>query len=182
LYDGQDLKGWTGDLQLWSVENGEIVGRSPGLQHNSFLLSDLAPQNFRLTLDVKLVDDRGNTGVQFRTESLKGFEEVRGLQADAGPGWWGKLYEENGRQLLWEKSGEEFVHKGDWNKYEILAVGGHVQTWINGQPCVDYQDNAGKLSGVFGLQIHAGDPMEVRFRNLQLEVIDSGDSAKQAQK
>ena len=26
-----DLTGWTGDTKLWSVENGEIVGRSPGL-------------------------------------------------------------------------------------------------------------------------------------------------------
>ena len=172
FFNGTDLAGWTGDPKLWSVENGEIVGRSPGLEHNSFLMSDLAAKDFRLSLEIKLVDDVGNSGVQFRTESLNGYEEVQGPQADAGPGWWGKLYEENGRQLLSDKSGEEHVKKGEWNQYEIRAEGHHIQTWINGKPCVDLEDPAGKMSGVFALQIHSGVPMEVRVRNLHLEVLD----------
>ena len=98
LFNGQDLAGWTGDSQLWSVENSEIVGRTSGLDHNTFLVSDLAVEDFRLSLDVKLVNDAGNSGVQFRSEPFKGFEEMRGYQADIGVGWWGKLYEENGRR------------------------------------------------------------------------------------
>ena len=50
----------TGDPTLWSVEDGEIVGRTgPGLEHNEFLRSDLLAGDFRLTLEVKLVDERG---------------------------------------------------------------------------------------------------------------------------
>ena len=30
---------------------------------------------------------------------------MKGYQADVGPGWWGKLYEENGRGLLWDEVG-----------------------------------------------------------------------------
>ena len=170
LFNGRDLAGWTGDSQLWTVENGEIVGRSPGIAHNSFLLSDLAAENFRLSFEVKLAGDAGNSGVQFRSEPLDGFHEVRGYQADIGPDWWGKLYEENGRALLWDKSGEQHVKRGEWNRYEIEAVGSRVRTWINGQPCVALDDPAGKRRGVFALQIHAGGPMEVRFRNLNLEI------------
>jgi putative heme-binding domain-containing protein len=170
LFNGRDLTGWNGDSQLWSVENGEIVGRSPGLEHNSFLVSDLQADNFKLAFDVKLVDNVGNTGVQFRSESLDGFREVQGFQADAGPDWWGKLYEENGRELLWEQSGEEHVKPGEWNHYEIQAEGTHVQTWINGQKCFDMFDPNGRRRGVFGLQIHSGPAMEVRFRNFELEV------------
>jgi putative heme-binding domain-containing protein len=172
LFNGRDLAGWTGDPDLWSVEEGEIVGRSPGLDHNSFLLSDLHADDFKLSFDVKLVDNVGNTGVQFRSQSLQGYKEVQGYQADAGPGWWGKLYEENGRELICDKSGEEFVKPGDWNHYEIRAEGSHVQTWINGQPCVDLYDPNGKRRGLFGLQIHSGEALEVRFRNLRLEVLD----------
>jgi putative heme-binding domain-containing protein len=172
LFNGRDLVGWTGDPQLWSVEGGEIVGRSPGLTHNSFLLSDLQADDFRFSVDVKLVGDKGNTGVQFRTLSLKGFDEVQGYQADAGPGWWGKLYEENGRELLWDKSAEEFLKKGDWNHYEIRAEGSHVQTWLNGHACADLYDPNGKRRGMLGLQIHSGEPMEVRFRNLKLEMLE----------
>jgi putative heme-binding domain-containing protein len=170
LFNARDLTGWTGDSQLWSVEDGEIVGRSPGLNHNTFLVSDLSVANFRLSFEVKLANDVGNSGLQFRSIPLKGFEELRGYQADIGPGWWGKLYEENGRALLWDKSGEAHVKKGDWNRYEVEAVGSHVRTWINGQPCVDLDDPDGRKRGVLALQIHAGDPMEVRFRELKLEV------------
>ena len=172
FFNGKDLTGWNGDKELWSVENGEIVGRSKGLKHNTFLLSDLAAKDFKLTLEVKLVDDAGNSGVQFRSEPLEGYAEMRGHQADIGPSWWGKLYEENGRGLLWEKSGEQHVKKGDWNKYEIEAVGNHIRTWLNGQPCVDYTDPQGKHSGIFALQLHSGGPTEVHFRNLKLEVKD----------
>jgi putative heme-binding domain-containing protein len=170
FFNGKDLAGWSGDSKLWSVENGEIVGRSKGLSHNTFLVSDLSGKDFKLSLEVKLVDDAGNSGVQFRSESLNGFEEMRGYQADIGPGWWGKLYEENGRALLWDKSGEQFLKKGEWNKYEIEAVGGQIRTWLNGQLCVDYKDAGGKREGVFALQLHAGEPTEVRYRNIKLEV------------
>jgi putative heme-binding domain-containing protein len=170
LFNGRDLAGWTGDSQLWSVENDEIVGRTSGLAHNTFLVSDLAVEDFRLSLDVKLVNDAGNSGIQFRSEPIKGFEELRGYQADMGPGWWGKLYEENARALLWDKSGEQHVKKGDWNRYEIEAIGSRIRTWINGQPCVDLDDPDGKRRGIIAFQLHSGDATEVRFRNLQLEV------------
>jgi putative membrane-bound dehydrogenase-like protein len=170
FFNGKDLTGWSGDPKLWSVENGEIIGRSPGLPHNTFLLSDLSAENFKLSLDVKLTPNGGNSGVQFRSEPLEGFHEMRGYQADIGAGWWGKLYEENGRALLWDKSGETHVKPGEWNHYEIEADGDRIRTWINGQPCVDLQDPDGKRAGSFALQIHAGPAMEVRFKNLKLEV------------
>ena len=62
------------------------------------------------------------------------------------------------------------LKKGDWNHYEIEAIGSHIRTWLNGQPCVDFNDPSGKSRGLFALQLHAGGPTEVRFRNIKLEV------------
>jgi putative heme-binding domain-containing protein len=170
FFNGKDLTGWNGDKSLWTVENGEIVGRTAGLKHNTFLMSDTSALNFKLTLEVKLVDDAGNSGVQFRTDPLDGYNEVKGPQADIGPGWWGKLYEENGRGLLSKESGEKYLKKGDWNTYEIEAVGGHVRTWLNGHLCVDLEDPQGQTRGQFALQLHSGGKTEVRYRNIKLEV------------
>jgi putative membrane-bound dehydrogenase-like protein len=170
LFNGRDLTGWLGNPKLWSVENGEIVGRSPGIKSNTFLLSELTAENFKLSLDLKLVKDEGNSGVQFRSQELDGYNEMRGYQADVGHGWWGKLYEENGRAILSDKSGEPYLKKGDWNHYEIEAIGSHVRTWLNGHLCADLNDPKGRSRGQFALQLHAGDPTEVRFRNLKLEV------------
>lgn len=167
LFNGQSLAGWHGTEGLWSVENGEIVGRTEGLKKNEFLVSDMAAANFKLTFEIKLVDNEGNSGVQFRSQELE--HGMRGYQADVGKGWWGKLYEEEGRALLWPKSGEEYVKLGEWNTYEIIADGSHIQTRINGHLCVDLDDPAGPKRGVFGLQLHSGGPTEVHFRNFQLE-------------
>lgn len=170
LFNGRDLTGWQGNAALWIVENGEIVGRTTGLARNEFLRSDMAADDFRLSLDVKLLDNRGNSGIQFRSEALPD-GEMRGYQADVGPGWWGKLYEENRRGPVWKESGEKHVKPGEWNHYEIVAVGNRIRTWINGNLCVDLDDaQAGVPRGIFALQLHSGDAMEVRFKNLKLEL------------
>ena len=172
LFNDKDLAGWNGDEALWSVEDGEIVGRTEkGIKKNSFLISDLAAENFRLTLEIKLVDNQGNSGIQFRSQPEPG-GSVKGYQADAGAGWWGKLYEEHGRALLWDKSGEAHLKPGQWNKYEIVADGADIKTFLNGQPCVDLHDDKGAKRGIFALQLHSGGPTEVRFRKLKLELLD----------
>ncbi|HEY7329618.1 MAG TPA: PVC-type heme-binding CxxCH protein [Gemmataceae bacterium] len=167
FFNGKDLTGWDGDAKLWSVENGEIVGKSPGLKRNEFLKSQMQAADFRLTLKVKLTPNKENSGIQFHSMALPD-GEMRGPQADAGAGWWGKLYEENGRGLLWDKSGEAHVKADEWNEYEIVAEGSRVRTYINGKLCVDLNDAALSRRGIFALQIHAGGPMEVRLKDFKL--------------
>ncbi len=170
LFNGRDLLGWDGDPKLWKVEGGEIVGKTTaGLARNEFLRSDLAAGDFRLTLKVKLVANAGNSGIQFRSEPLPG-GEVKGYQADVGPGWWGKVYEENGRGLLWDQSGEPNVKSGEWNTYEIVAVGPKIRTSIDGKPCAVLDDPAGARRGIIAFQLHSGGPTEVRFKDITLEL------------
>jgi hypothetical protein len=170
LFNGKDLTGWAGDPALWSVENGEIVGRTTaGLKKNEFLFSQMTAADFRLTFKIKVTPNEANSGMQFRSEALPD-GEAKGYQADVGTGWWGKLYEENGRKILSDKSGESFVKPGEWNEYEIHAVGDKIVTKINGNKCVELTDPDGARRGVFGLQLHAGGPTEVRVKDLKLEV------------
>ena len=125
--------------------------------------------NFHLSGEVKLTDNAGNSGIQFRSRAHDG--EVSGYQADIGKGWWGKRYEEHGRKLLWNQSGDQHVKLGDWNKYEIIAKGHHIQTFINGQPCVDLQDPDGATRGIIAFQLHSGGKTEVRYRNMKLDLL-----------
>jgi hypothetical protein len=170
FFNGKDLTGWDGEPKLWSVQNGEIVGRSPGLQQNEFLKSQMVATDFRLTLKLKLTPNSGNSGVQFRSVALPN-GEMAGPQADVGAGWWGKLYEESGRGLLWPQSGEAHVKPAEWNEYMIEAIGSRIRTSINGKPCVDLDDPPGRRRGIFGLQLHSGDPLEVRFKDVKFEVL-----------
>jgi hypothetical protein len=170
IFNGKDLTGWWGDTTLFKVENGEIVGKTEkGIKQNEFLKSRFEAGDFRLVLQIKLVPNSANSGVQFRSVPHNG-NEMKGYQADAGAGWWAKLYEESGRGILVNEGGEKFLNKDDWNTYEIVAVGHKILIAINGHQTVDLDDEKGATSGIFALQVHAGGPTEVRFKDLKLEV------------
>ena len=172
FFNGKDLTGWNGTPGLWSVENGEIVGKTNGLRKNTFLTSQVQAEDFKLSLKIKLTPNKENSGIQFRSVPLPD-GEMRGPQADVGLGWWGKLYEESARGLLWKESGEKNVKVDDWNLYEVEADGAHIRTWINGKLCVDLKDEFISRRGVFGFQMHAGGAMEVRFKDIKLTVLNA---------
>jgi Domain of Unknown Function (DUF1080) len=170
IFNGKDLAGWEGAADMWRVEDGEIVGQHKGRANNEFLFSKFEASDFRLTLRIKLVNnDDGNSGVQFRSRKLPP-HEAKGYQADVGKGWWGKLYEESARGLLVKEGGEQFVKKGDWNTYEILAIGHRIKMALNGHVVVDFEDPKGDLKGLFAMQVHSGPPTEVRFKDLALQL------------
>ena len=152
------------------MEHGEIVGQTAtGLKHNEFLKRRMELSAFRLICQVKLAPNGANSGIQFRSEPF-GDYEMKGCQADIGAGWWGKLYEENGRALISARPGDAFVKTNDWNTYEILAVGSQIRTALNGHLCTDLDDPQVARRGIIGLQVHAGDPTEVRFKDFTLEL------------
>ncbi len=117
---------------------------------------------------------------------------------EAGGTYSGILYEEGGRGIL-AKRGEKVVIKAgddakkpkievtgevgksediqaaikanDWNDYKIVAKGNRLQHFINGKQSVDVtdEDPAAAKSGVLALQVHAGPPMTVQFKDLILK-------------
>ena len=47
-------------------------------------------------------------------------------------------------------------------------MGHHIWTAINGQISVAIDDPAGELEGQIALQMHSGDPLQVRWKDLEL--------------
>jgi hypothetical protein len=212
LFNGKDLSGWQGNLDLWTVKDGAITGTTTAekpLKHNTFLVwTDGEVDNFELTFKYRIVN--GNSGVQYRSRVQQPGEMgpiVSGYQADfeAGTTYSGILYEERGRGIL-AKRGEKTVikkqpkdpadpkspgfkievlgsvgdsaaiqasiKKEDWNEYKVIAKGNHLQHFINGKQTVDVTDedtqHAAK-DGILALQLHAGPPMTVQFKDLLLK-------------
>jgi hypothetical protein len=62
----------------------------------------------------------------------------------------------------------------DWNSYRIVAKGGHLQHFINDVQTVDVMDEStvGAKEGLLALQIHAGPPMVVQFKDLKLKTLE----------
>jgi len=177
LFNGKDLSGWEGDKKLWIVEDGMLIGRSPGIRHNDFLATTKEYGDFVLRFQIRLKPNNANSGVQFRSKRVPNSHEVSGYQADVGGAWWGKLYDEARRGKVLAGPKPETIKPAlkpdDWNDYEVKAVGPHVWLKINGTTTVDYTEPepAEKIarSGIIAVQIHGGGPLEVRFRNIRIQ-------------
>ena len=64
------------------------------------------------------------------------------------------------------------LKKDDWNDYEIVAKGNHLVQKINGMVTVDVTDEdetKRAMSGILALQLHAGPPMKVQFKEIVLK-------------
>ena len=60
----------------------------------------------------------------------------------------------------------------DWNEYTIIASGNRVRQYINGTLTVDFTDEEPGMalsSGIVALQLHAGNPMWVEFKDIRLK-------------
>jgi hypothetical protein len=179
LFDGKSLDGWEGDLKVWRVVDGAIVGGSmQGNPRNEFLTSAKSYSNFVLKLEYKLVGTEGfvNSGVQIRSRRIpKPPNEMSGYQADIGAGMSGSLYDESRRNKLLVKADPELIKKtekpGEWNSYEIRCEGLRIRLTLNGVETVDYTETDTTLEqeGLIGLQIHGNCKAEISFRNISIE-------------
>jgi hypothetical protein len=173
IFNGRDLTGWEGNLELWKVEDGMLVGDSPGINHNEFLATEKTYGDFELRLEFRLCHGVGNTGIQFRSEREPNSTAVIGYQADLGQIFWGCLYDEHRRNRVLvqaPKSLFEVLKKNDWNEYVIRAEGDHIVLKINGHTTVDYHEPDDKIArtGLLALQVHSGGPMRIEFRNIRI--------------
>ena len=174
LFNGKDLTGWDGDFDLWKVENGMIVGDSPGIKHNQFLRTKSNFENFELRLEFRLKDGIGNTGVQFRSKPVDNSTEVSGYQADIGEKYWGCLYDESRRNKILMQADSKLndvLKKDGWNEYMIRAEGERITLGINGVTTVDYRETDAEIprTGFIALQVHSGPPLRVEFRKIQIK-------------
>lgn len=197
IFDGESLKGWDGREEFWSVQDGAITGittpENPTKGNTFIIWKDGELANFELKLKFRI--EGGNSGIQYRSKKV-GDWVIAGYQADfdGGNSWTGTLYEEKGRGVLAKRGNKveitadgakkdagtatpekeivEAVKAGEWNDYHIIAKGNHLQHFVNGKltiDVVDHQSDKAATSGLLALQLHAGPPMKVQFKDIQLK-------------
>jgi poly(3-hydroxybutyrate) depolymerase/prenyltransferase beta subunit len=184
LFNGKDLTGWEGDSTLWSARDGLLVGDSSGIKQNNFLATDGSYGDFILKFSVRLANDSGNSGVQFRSVRVPG-HEMSGYQADIGPGYWGSLYDESRRNRVLAPAAAkalEALHKGDWNHYVIRCMGNEITLSLNGVESVKYKETDANIAreGRIAVQIHAGGPMKVEFKDIYIQPLPAPKSQADA--
>jgi len=62
--------------------------------------------------------------------------------------------------------------KDDWNDYHIIARGNRIVLKVNGRVTAEVIDNdkaQREMSGALALQLHAGPPMTIQFKDIQMK-------------
>jgi hypothetical protein len=198
IFDGKSLNGWSGLPSNWRVEDGAIIGVNTAeapVAQNTFLVYEKPVKDFELELDFKI--QGGNSGVQYRSKLLnKEKFVVGGYQADidSGKRYMGINYEEQGRGILTDRGEIIAISKDgkkskagttgdpeallsrikweDWNHYRIVARGPLLQHYINDTLMSETRDEESAkavVEGIIAFQVHAGPPMKVQFKNIQLK-------------
>ena len=206
LFNGEDLSGWAGKKEFWSVKNGAIFGqttKAKPTQGNTFLIWE-GGEVGDFVFKAKVRFSGNNSGVQYRSEQVGKPEDfvVKGYQADLHPKpeFFGMLYAEKWRGIVAQRFQRVVVGAdgkpkvvGDvddknrklvdreWNELTIIAVGNRQIHQVNGVTTMDLTDNhpEAKRSGILALQLHAGAPMTVEFKDIGLRRL-KGQDAKAA--
>ncbi len=97
---------------------------------------------------------------------------IHGPQAEfAPPGQHtGALYDARGAGWINQDKVTDMMQKmhrfHEWNEFRLKAAENHVRTWLNGYPISDVKGYSFPGQGIIALQLHAGGPMKVRFKDI----------------
>lgn len=185
-FNGKNFKGFKklNGTAEYIVKDGVIIGTSKLNTPNTFLATEKNYGDFILELEYK-VDNGLNSGIQFRSNSLKEYKDgrVHGYQYEIDPSeraWSGGVYDEARRGWLFtmEKNpAAKTAYKlGEWNKVRIEAIGTTIRTWLNDIPCSNLIDDM-TATGFIALQVHSINKPEdegktVQWKNIRICTTD----------
>ena len=203
IFNGKDLSGWAGKTEFWSVKDGAIFGQTTKdrpTKGNTFLVwqgGEVADFVFK----AKVRFAGNNSGVQYRSELVGKPEDfvVKGYQADLHPKpeFFGMLYAEKWRGIVARRfqrvvvgadgkpqvvgevgDKDQKLVDSEWNELTIIAVGNRQIHQVNGVTTMDLTDNhpEAKRQGILALQLHAGAPMTVEFKDIGLRHLKGKDA------
>ena len=164
---------WMANPAYWRIEGGALVGHSDAdVPRTEYAWVDGRVSDFYLAADVKLAPDAGgNGGIQFRSKVINDFGDALGYQGDMGKDVWARIYHQGGRgKVAWNSQADSAVKPGEWNRFEIIAIGPAIWTAVNGQLGVAFLDTHpdAERSGRIAVQLHAGPPKTIHYRFVKL--------------
>jgi hypothetical protein len=120
------------------------------------------------------MDGSGKYVGQLYEEGYRGFLALPGQSVRITSGENGKPHIEVLRHTAEAAAILAAIHQRGWNEYIIIAEGNHIRQFFNGilsAEVIDLDKPNAAESGVIALQLHAGLPMTVEFKDILLKVL-----------
>jgi putative membrane-bound dehydrogenase-like protein len=170
--------GEVGDFELQF--DYKIVGGNSGVQYRSFEV----PNEKWVVGGYQADFEAGDTfsGINYG-ERFRGILANRGQETEVVRTAEGKVEVKVLKKLAESNELQKAIKPNDWNSYRIVAKGYKFTHQINGQTmsvCTDSDTKERRATGILALQLHAGPPMKVQFKNLRLKKLTGDEEAQQA--
>lgn len=176
LFDGQSLDGWEvrpdkDAAGHWSVKDGIVIAENVN-KKGSNLWTTKDYGDYEIGLDYQTSSDYYDTGVMLRGN---GHQVQIGISGSLKKDMTGCIYAPQDKRGSYPGKSDKIaaVHKvGKWNHLRIILTGKRIQTFLNGEPFVDYTGIAINDKGPIGLQLHGGHHMKIQFKNVKLKELN----------
>ena len=160
--------GKTGDFELRL--DYKIVGGNSGIQYRSFNLKNKADK-WRVGGYQADIDSSPTFSGICYGEAFRGILSLRGKKTTLTVGDDGKL-KKNEEEFAKDADVAKAIKKEKWNSYRIVARGYNLTQYINGvktTQVIDRDKKTRRADGLLALQLHAGPPMNVQFKNMRIK-------------
>jgi hypothetical protein len=173
IFNGEDLEGWTCDpaelMGDWTVEEGLLVGENPHEQ-GSILWTTVSYRDVEVELEFRTLTDDYDSGLFLRGTSHQVQIGIsRSLQKDLTSCIYAPVDERGKYPGITDKV-PEIHNAGEWNHLRVILEGKRMQTFLNGEPMVNYMGVNIPEEGPLGVQLHGNVHMKVQFRNIRVKV------------
>ena len=147
----------------------KIIGGNSGIQYRSFKAD--GPDEWRIG-GYQADFEAGDTfsGICYG-ERFRGILSLRGKKTTLTVGDDGKLKKEV-EEFAKDADIAKAIKKEDWNSYRIVARNFNLTHYINDvktTQVVDHDRKTRRADGLLALQLHAGPPMTVQFKNIRIK-------------
>jgi hypothetical protein len=166
IFNGKNLNGWKlpPDLTCWTASRGVLFVKNNAEKKGSNLWTEKKYQNFIISADFLMGDGTVDSGIFLRSENDQIQIGISGsLKRDltASP-YLPKL------KYPVEANVKDILKPTDWNTMKIKMVDKTYTVWLNGKEVMTYTSKDIPASGPIGLQLHPGNEMSIKYRNIRL--------------
>jgi len=172
IFDGKSLEGWECEpaelASHWTVKEGKILhGENPD-EKGSLLWTTEEYVDYEMDLEYQTLTEDYDSGVFPRGEGTQVQIGIsRSLQRDMTACIYAPKDDKGAYPGQTDKV-NEFHKVGQWNHLRIIVTGQRIQTFLNGEPFVDYESSTMNEKGPIGLQLHPNVHMAVQFKNIRI--------------
>jgi len=168
-------KGETADFEFKC--DYKIIGGNSGIQYRSFEV----PGEKWVVGGYQGDFEAGTTysGINYG-ERFRGILANRGTKSEVRRTADGKVEVKELEKIGDSAELQKSIKDQDWNSYHIIAKGFEFQHIINGKTMsitIDNDEKERRASGILALQLHAGPPMKVQFKNIRIKKLSGGKAA-----